>query len=158
MPKRVVPEGSGRRVPVMTRVTNEMRERLESAAADSGRSLGQEVEYRLEQSFSGITARDEGTALLLRAIGDTVLLVERRCGPWTESDPVALLCRKAILGVIDTVLPKDGPIGARAAHEAETIGKITALKEILALAETHASSSRENKLLNAMRPRKAKSS
>jgi hypothetical protein len=51
MPKRVVPEGEGKRVPVMTRTTQELRDRIEQAAAASGRSLAQEVEHRLEDSF-----------------------------------------------------------------------------------------------------------
>jgi coenzyme F420-reducing hydrogenase delta subunit len=51
MPKQG-PEGEGRRVPVMTRVTKEMRQELEEAAAASGRSLAQEVETRLEKLFA----------------------------------------------------------------------------------------------------------
>src|SRR4051812_35020269 len=52
MPKRVVPEGEGQRIPVMTRVTKEMRAKLEKAASDSGRSLGQEVEFRLNRDLA----------------------------------------------------------------------------------------------------------
>jgi hypothetical protein len=51
MPKRAVPKGQGERVAVLSRTTREMRQRLEEAAAKSGRSLGQEVEYRLESTF-----------------------------------------------------------------------------------------------------------
>lgn len=49
MPKHAV-EG-GKRYPLGMRTTKEIRERLESAASESGRSLAQEVEYRLERSF-----------------------------------------------------------------------------------------------------------
>jgi hypothetical protein len=45
--------GGGKRYPLGLRTTKELRERLEAARAASGRSLAQEVEYRLEQSFGG---------------------------------------------------------------------------------------------------------
>jgi hypothetical protein len=51
MPKRTVPAGPGKRIPLMSRTTKELRTALEEAASQSGRSLGQEVEYRLEMSF-----------------------------------------------------------------------------------------------------------
>ena len=40
-----------KRYPLNMRTTKSIRDRLESAANDSGRSLAQEVEYRLERSF-----------------------------------------------------------------------------------------------------------
>lgn len=67
MPARAkLPKGKGKRVPLNMRTTNEMRARIERAAADSGRSLVQEVEFRLEQSFSDESARTE---LLFREAG-----------------------------------------------------------------------------------------
>lgn len=50
MPKKL-PEGEGKRVPLNMRTTRETRDRLEKAADESGRSLAQEVEIRLERSF-----------------------------------------------------------------------------------------------------------
>ena len=46
-----LPPGEGKRMPLNMRTTREVRAKLELAAADSGRSLVQEVEHRLEQSF-----------------------------------------------------------------------------------------------------------
>jgi hypothetical protein len=46
----------GKRYPLNMRTTKETRERLEAAALASGRSLAQEVEYRLEQSIDQIEA------------------------------------------------------------------------------------------------------
>src|SRR5262249_45475195 len=43
--------GKGKRHPLNMRTTKEVRELLERAAAESGRSLVQEVEHRLETSF-----------------------------------------------------------------------------------------------------------
>jgi uncharacterized protein (DUF1778 family) len=51
MPVRGSKGGDGKRYPLNMRTTKEIRERLERAAAKSGRSLAQEVEYRLERSF-----------------------------------------------------------------------------------------------------------
>jgi hypothetical protein len=44
-------EGSGKKSPLNMRTTQALREKLEMAAGLSGRSLVQEVEFRLEQSF-----------------------------------------------------------------------------------------------------------
>jgi predicted HicB family RNase H-like nuclease len=46
--KRVLP---GKRYPLNMRTTKELRDKIESAATVSGRSLVQEVEIRLERSF-----------------------------------------------------------------------------------------------------------
>ena len=52
MPARAkLPPGEGKRTPLNMRTTRELRERLEREAADSGRSLAQEVEFRLERSL-----------------------------------------------------------------------------------------------------------
>jgi hypothetical protein len=40
-----------KRFPLSLRTTKQLREKLEAAAADSGRSLAQEIELRLEMSF-----------------------------------------------------------------------------------------------------------
>src|SRR4051812_43730635 len=51
MPRKAVEGGAGKRVPLNMKTTEEIRAKLEEAAAASGRSLTAEVEYRLEQSF-----------------------------------------------------------------------------------------------------------
>ena len=53
MPRTI--SGDAKRHPLNMRTTAEMREKLEAAAVASGRSLAQEVEYRLNASFA-----DEG--------------------------------------------------------------------------------------------------
>ena len=50
--KAKLPPGEGKRVPLNMRTTREVRAALEEAAAQSGRSLVQEVEHRLGQSFN----------------------------------------------------------------------------------------------------------
>ena len=46
-----VADGAGKRVPLNMRTTQDLRSKLDAAAAASGRSLAQEVELRLERSF-----------------------------------------------------------------------------------------------------------
>ena len=46
-----LPPGEGKKIPLNMRTTQEIRDKLESAAKQSGRSLTHEVEYRVEQSF-----------------------------------------------------------------------------------------------------------
>jgi hypothetical protein len=55
MPKRMgrptKPPTPGERVPLSLRVTAEIRDKLEKAAVEKGRSLSQEAELRIERSF-----------------------------------------------------------------------------------------------------------
>jgi hypothetical protein len=46
-----LPAEQGKRHPIAIRTTKELKERLERASAASGRSLAQEMEFRLERSF-----------------------------------------------------------------------------------------------------------
>jgi uncharacterized protein (DUF1778 family) len=62
MPRKKLVEG--KRYPLNMRTTKEMREKLERAAAKSGRSLVGEVEYRLERSFD----REEVVKLQSKAL------------------------------------------------------------------------------------------
>ncbi len=86
MPARAkLPPGEGKRTPLNMRTTRELRERLEREAADSGRSLAQEVEFRLDQSF-----RDEATLIeafggrdtydVLRVMGSVAAQIQTRTG------------------------------------------------------------------------------
>jgi hypothetical protein len=51
MPRRTV-VGDGKKVPLNMRTTRELRDKLNKAAGQSGRSLVQEVEYRVDHSFA----------------------------------------------------------------------------------------------------------
>jgi Arc-like DNA binding domain len=50
MPRKIV--RGGRRFPVSLRVTEDLRDQLGAAASAAGRSMAQEIEFRLEQSLS----------------------------------------------------------------------------------------------------------
>jgi hypothetical protein len=84
-----LPPEAGKRHPLNMRTTKALRERLENAARESGRSLVQEVEHRLELSF-----RDEDQRQALRelippetvaAIAATAKIVET-IRPFLDSD------------------------------------------------------------------------
>jgi hypothetical protein len=52
MPRTTKSEAGGKRFPLNMRTTESVRDKLAKAAVDSGRSLAQEVEVRLERSFN----------------------------------------------------------------------------------------------------------
>jgi hypothetical protein len=84
--KAKLPKGKGKRMPLNMRTTPETRKRLERAAADSGRSLVQEVEARLEQS---VMEDDALGGRQLRALfgmlGNAAVLIEEQTGePYFE--------------------------------------------------------------------------
>ena len=84
-PKRV-----DRRKTTSTRITPETRAQLEAAAAHSGRSLAQEIEFRLERSFLDEDARNRemgGQELraLFRMLGAAAEIIETRTGKsWSK--------------------------------------------------------------------------
>jgi hypothetical protein len=78
----------GKRYPLNMRTTRELRDRIVAAAGASGRSLVQEVEYRLEQSFQqGDTAEATKAALddhtIGRAINDSYRVTLAEIGLWS---------------------------------------------------------------------------
>ncbi len=86
MPARAkLPPGEGKRTPLNMRTTRELRERLEREAADSGRSLAQEVEVRLERSFRDEDALIKAfggrkTYAVLRVMGSVAAQIQTRTG------------------------------------------------------------------------------
>ena len=79
--KAKLPPGKGKRVPLNMRTTRERRKALENAAASSGRSLVQEVEYRLDRSFLeedhlSLICGDTRTARFVSEILDSKRLIE----------------------------------------------------------------------------------
>jgi hypothetical protein len=73
-----------------------MREALERAAAESGRSLAQEIEWRLARSFEAEKSwGSEQTELAVRILSTTILFLEKTSGEtWLES----LSVRNAVKG------------------------------------------------------------
>ena len=120
MPARAkLPPGKGKRVPLNVRTTRETREKLEKRAAGSGRSLVQELEYIVEQSFLDEEARDRewgGKKLhgLFRMMVGALEVIEQDRGKTCADDWGAL---SAVKEAWETLLfinlaPKDQPFGA----------------------------------------------
>src|SRR5215471_13276718 len=76
MPPKAKRTPKGKRYPLNMRTTRELRERIEAAAEASGRSLVQEVEYRLEQSFERQAILEEIRDIIRREI-QVEALIER---------------------------------------------------------------------------------
>ncbi|MDP6572947.1 MAG: TraY domain-containing protein [Rhodospirillales bacterium] len=94
------------------RVTAETKSRLEAAAAASGRSQSQEVEFRLEQSFR---KEDDGIAALggseqhalFRMMAAAAVIIENRSGKsWSSDWKTSVAVRKAWDELVAAVLPK----------------------------------------------------
>ena len=88
----VFPPERGKRVPLNMRTTRELREKIEKAAERSGRSLVQEVEYRIEKSFWGRPPLEESVRLeKLRARKQELMLEELVRRVQTFEDEMAAL-------------------------------------------------------------------
>jgi uncharacterized protein (DUF1778 family) len=96
----------GERHPVTVRLTAETKRDLEEAADSSGRSLSQEIEVRLEHSFSIDRMLGGGdTAMLLRALAGVVWIVEQHYGQkWNTNDITAAAVKAAIDHSVFTAL------------------------------------------------------
>lgn len=122
MARRIFDADAGERVPLQTRTTAPVRDRLEAAAKRSGRSMSQEMEMRLEQSFQTqdiaenvlllIQKRDETlvdlmggpkTLSLLHALSVIIGCVEHDIGKEWHTDSQS---KAAVFSVLETVLPK----------------------------------------------------
>lgn len=83
--------GEGKRFPLSLRTTKDVRDQLEAAAKRSGRSLAQEVEFRLERSFHEEDAlnRDFGGKdrfNLMKWFAVSIGIAERITGKSWETD------------------------------------------------------------------------
>ena len=80
-----------KRLTLTTRITEDLRKKLEAAAEDSGRSLSQEIELRLIESFTA--AESLATAERLAASANRALdvaeeVMERGQLLWTRGEAV----------------------------------------------------------------------
>ena len=92
-----------KRHPLNMKTTKKLRAMLETAAELSGRTLSNEVEYRLAQSFLPIDVifGSDDTQALLRAIAGVVQVVESATGKsWTEDGETADLAYMAITRIL----------------------------------------------------------
>src|SRR5262249_2189859 len=57
-----LPAGEGKRVPLNMRTTQDLRDKIDATAKESGRSLAKELEYRLERS----SAEEQAIAVVVK--------------------------------------------------------------------------------------------
>ena len=106
MPRRTI-EGEGKKSPLNMKTTAVLRAKLEAACGESGRSLVQEVEYRLEQSFAADALQGGKYSELPRLITLAMML-----GPKGTHRAKALQCATRI--ICDVFFAKG--LSAEAAH------------------------------------------
>ena len=149
MPARAkLPPGEGKRTPLNMRTTRELRERLEREAADSGRSLAQEVEARLERSFAEEKSRaaisDEAvggvyasfgkpeTFLVARLLANAIHTIEAVTGKnWMDDPKAHRQTQEACKNILDAFRPPggEGPMGIDLTF-GESVGKDAAINAL----------------------------
>ena len=112
-----------KRSPLNMRTTKETRSKLEEAAEKSGRSLAQEVEYRLERSFWmeeswSVLGIEPKTTQIIRDIINAKLLVEKAFGVSISDDYFAHLAFQfATATMIEFESPPYGQIERQKSQE-----------------------------------------
>lgn len=119
------PPVAGERVPLSLRVTADAKQRLEASAEQNGRSLSQEAEVRLEQSFRDddllpqlmAAAYGERLAGILMMMGSAMSMVGRQAGfaqtftlegsaNWIDQPWPYLQAQYAAEHILDTLRPE----------------------------------------------------
>jgi len=104
-----LPKAERKRGILAFRARDDLRQVLTDAAKLSGRSVSEEIEHRLEQSFETAdliagafrAASGEANGDLMRAIATAIWLIERRTGKkWNEDQLTAIEVHSAIEGIV----------------------------------------------------------
>lgn len=120
-----LPATEGKRSTLAFRVTKKTRQQLDKAAKQSGRSLSQETELRLERSFQDEEARyqtfeDKATYRLMKLLATVKGLVEGQTGKSMNSDKRTFdAVKTAIDSVLSGFTPKpSGDMSAKTGRDA----------------------------------------
>ena len=120
MPRRTV-KGSGKKSPLNMRTTDALRKKLEAAAGSSGRSLVQEVEHRLEQSFAREDFGRPEISTLMYRVYDCCILIEAFTGKNCFEDDAATSLLAAVAELISPT-----PVDANNHDPAYVLGRAVA--------------------------------
>lgn len=106
-----LPPGKRKRESMGFRPTPELRKKLENAAKESGLSLTQVVERRLDQSFLGdellgVLFGDKSTYRLMVLLGTIINLVQEQTGKKLSEDPETYA---EVKNAVSVVLKAFGP-------------------------------------------------
>ena len=101
----------GKSATLTTRITPETRAELERSAQEQGRSLSQEVEFRLK-AFVGQTRKPAHIRSLAKAVSLLVTQIEQKTGRRWLNDPfTADAARQGIAALLARISPaSDGPV------------------------------------------------
>jgi hypothetical protein len=128
MATKKAPPSEGKRHPLNLRTTRELREKIDQMAGISGRSLVQEVEHRLEQSFNrdvmvNMLLGGDDNAKVLEMIAQALQAEDLSGRKWRDSKKSA----EAVRATIDFIfaglagLPERSPKTAVDLKTAKTI-------------------------------------
>ena len=114
-----LPPGEGKRYPLNMRTTKDVRDQMKAAAAASGRSLVQEVEFRLQKSFSNeltyqgfmesIYEQFEGKGIyhLMKLLARSLAISERETGKsWLDDADTCALVQGVFNSILSLYVPE----------------------------------------------------
>ncbi len=130
MPVRTV-KGSGKKSPLNMRTTKALRKKLETAAGSSGRSLVQEVEYRLEQSFAREDFGRPEISTLMWQVYDCCVLIEAITGKNCLAENENARALLAALAELVVPAPRDEANDDRAYHLGRIVADLVARQRTL---------------------------
>ncbi len=123
-----LPRGEGKRHPLNMRTTKDVRDRLEAVATESGRSLAQEVEFRVQKSFSNELTYQvlmeniyeefggKGIYYLMKLLAQALTISEEQTGKSWQSDADTCALVEA---VFNSILKRYGPESVRPTKPAD---------------------------------------
>ncbi len=103
-----------KRKTLSTRITSELRDRLDKSADESGRSLSQEIEFRLEQSFRDEDARyrefgDKSLYMIMRWFALTIAAAQQITEkPWKKDRETFRIATNALWTMLRKGMPESG--------------------------------------------------
>ncbi|WP_262272224.1 LuxR C-terminal-related transcriptional regulator [Microvirga yunnanensis] len=116
-------EREGRRPPVSFRTTEAMRDRLERAASAAGRSITQEIEHRLEQSFheEDLLSRYFGSDDAIELLKEIALIINHQMArsgrSWRNDKATREAIREYIFGLFFDLDDEEGYARKKAIYE-----------------------------------------
>ncbi len=123
----------GKRKTLSTRITPELRDKLEAASKASGRSLSQEIELRLDRSFETDVQLHEAFGgehlyALARMIAAILALIESTSGKTWKTDRQTF---EEVKAVIDKTLEALGPTAPTAPNDQKLLDYADSLGEVI---------------------------
>lgn len=101
----------GRRQNYTFRMSDADRDKVVAAADAAGRSVSEEIERRIEDSFSGALAADQRTKILIENIFQLINMIELGSGKkWWEDETTAGMCGFVLRELILQLMPEPKPL------------------------------------------------